>query len=493
MTGLMKDETIPTGVPGFDILLAGGLPRRQSLVVTGDPGSGKTVLCSQIAFSFARAGMPVVIATVTSEPHEKLLAAQRHFRFFDPARVGADIFLVSAYPWLKTGAKEARDMLMSAVRERGAKLLFIDGLRGIRDLWANESMLREFMYDLNVGLNAADCIGLFTTEYPLSRLLELPEATTVDGIISLSMVRDGARRFRRAEVHKLRGRGHAGGSHVMLIDEEGIRLTPRLEVLAQNQDIAVSPANRASFALPELDELLHGGLPVRSSTLIAGSTGVGKTLLTTHFLSSGVANGEHTLFYSFFEPPANVIERAKRVGLDFTKAIADGLLDIQFHPPLEWEADSMAARILDEGRARKVTRLVLDSIIGLEQTIIEKERASSFLNALVVELRALGVTTVMTKEVSKLVGPELDFSDTPITVAIENLIFLRFVELRGRLHRILSVLKMRDSLYDGDVREFTISQSGFKVLAPVSSAEGLLTGQARSIGTSVAPEGGRIR
>ena len=41
--------------PGFDILLAGGLPRRQSLVVTGDPGAGKTVLCSQIAFSFAKA------------------------------------------------------------------------------------------------------------------------------------------------------------------------------------------------------------------------------------------------------------------------------------------------------------------------------------------------------------------------------------------------------------------------------------------------------
>ena len=493
MRAEMKDDTIPTGVPGFDTLLGGGLPRRQSLVVTGDPGAGKTVLCSQIAFSFAKRGLPVVIATVTSEPHEKLLAAQRHFSFFDVSRVGAEIFLVSAYPWLKTGAKEARDMLMSAVRERGAKLLFIDGLRGIRDLWENESLLREFMYDLNVGLNAADCIGLFTTEYPLTRLLELPEATTVDGIINLFMLRDGARRYRRAEVHKLRGRGHVSGSHVALIDGDGMRVVPRLEVLAQNRDVAVPPTTRASFALTELDELLGGGVPRNSSTLIAGSTGVGKTLLTAHFLSSGVKNGEHALFYSFFEPPANVIERAKRVGLDFSKPIADGLLDIQFHPPLEWEADMMVARMLDEVRAKKVSRLVLDSIIGLEQTIVEKERAASFLNALVVELRALSVTTMMTKEVSKLVGPELDFSDTPITVAIENLIFLRFVELRGRLHRILSVLKMRDSLYDGDVREFSISPSGFKVLAPVSSAEGLLTGQARSIGTSVAPEGSRGR
>ena len=487
----MIEDTISSGVPGLDILLAGGLPRRQTVVVTGDPGAGKTVLCSQIAFSFAKRGLPVIVATVTSEPHEKLISALRHFSFFDQARVGENIFFVSAYPWLKKGAKEAREMLVSAIRERGAKLLFIDGLRAIRDLWENESLFREFLYDLNVSLNAADCVGLLTTEYPLQRLLELPEATTVDGIIGLSTVRDGARRYRRAEVHQLRGRGHKQGTHVTTIDADGLHVTPRLEVLAQNRDVAAPPTARASFGLAELDELLRGGLPCNSSTLIAGSTGVGKTLLTAHFLAAGAAAGERSLFYSFFEPPANVIERARRVGLDLAGPISAGLVDIEFHPPLEWEADTMVARILEAVRRKKASRLVLDSIIGLEQMIVEKERAASFLNALVVELRGLGVTTVMTKEVSKLVGPELDFSDTPITVAIENFIFLRFVELRGRLHRILSVLKMRDSEYDGDVREFSVGASGFKVLAPISSAEGLLTGQARAVGTSVAPEGSR--
>ena len=487
----MDEDTISSGVPGLDILLAGGLPRRQTLVVTGDPGAGKTVLCSQIAFSFASQGMPVIVATVTSEPHEKLLSALRHFSYFDQARVGENLFFVSAYPWLKNGAKEAREMLIAAIRERGAKLLFVDGVRGIRDLWDNESLFREFLYDLNVSLNAADCIGLLTTEYSLPRLLELPEATTVDGIIGLSTVRDGARRYRRAEVHKLRGRGHKQGTHVVTIDENGFRVTPRLEVLAQSRDVAVPPTSRASFGLRELDELLRGGVPRNSSTLIAGSTGIGKTLLTAHFLAAGAAAKEHSLFYSFFEPTANVIERAKRVGLDLAGPVAAGLLDIEFHPLLEWEADTMVERILEAVRQKKASRLVLDSIIGLEQTILEKERAASFLNALVVELRTLGVTTVMTKEVSKLIGPELDFSDTPITVAIENFLFLRFVELRGRLHRVLSVLKMRDSEYDGDVREFTITPSGLKVLAPVSSAEGLLTGQARAVGTSVAPEGSR--
>jgi len=487
----MSDDVIPSGIAGLDVLLGGGLPRRQSIVVTGEPGSGKTILCSQIAFSFAARGLPVLVATVTSEPHDKMVSALRAFDFFDQSRLGEEIFFLSAYPWMKKSAKETREMLSSAVRERGAKLLFIDGLRSIRDLWQNESMLREFLYDLNVALSAADCVGLISTEYPLSRLLELPEATTVDGVISLSTIADSARRFRRAEVHKLRGRAHKSGAHVALIDNGGFRIIPRLESVAEPADRAIPPAQRLSFGLRELDALLSGGVPRNSATLVAGSTGVGKTLLSVHFAAAGAAAGERTLIFSFFEPPLNIIERARRVGLELQPAIDKGLVEIEYHPPLEWEADTVVARILQRVREQKIHRLVVDSIVGLEQTIVDKERAASFFNALVVSLRGLDVTTLMTKEVSKLAGPELDFSDTPITVAIENFIFLRFVELRGRLHRILSVLKMRDSIYDGDVREFTIAQSGFKVLAPVSSAEGLLTGMARAVGTSVAPEGAR--
>jgi circadian clock protein KaiC len=98
-----------------------------------------------------------------------------------------------------------------------------------------------------------------------------------------------------------------------------------------------------------------------------------------------------------------------------------------------------------------------------------------------IELKKCGVTTLFTKEVSKLVGPEVDFSDTPITVVMENFLFLRFVELRSHLHRVLSVLKMRDSPYVAELREFSFSESGFRVLAPLASAEGLLTGLAREV------------
>ena len=62
------------------------------------------------------------------------------------------------------------------------------------------------------------------------------------------------------------------------------------------------------------------------------------------------------------------------------------------------------------------------------------------------------------------------------------------MELRGRIHRVMSILKMRDSKYDADLREFEISDEGIRVLAPMRSAEGLLTGLARPIGAGAGGE-----
>ena len=121
-------------------------------------------------------------------------------------------------------------------------------------------------------------------------------------------------------------------------------------------------------------------------------------------------------------------------------------------------------------------------------SITEPERRHAFLAAFSLRLRLAGVTTVFTKEVAKIVGGELDFGDTPIAVFGENLLLLRYVELRGHIHRIVSVLKMRDSPYDSGLREFEISDQGIRVLAPLRSVHGLLTGQARPLGSGTSEE-----
>ncbi|MFP2911964.1 RAD55 family ATPase [Pyxidicoccus sp. 3LFB2] len=474
-----------TANPSFDTLLGGGIPRRQSVIVTGDPGCGKTVLCSQVAFLAAARGLPVVLATVTSEPHDKLVSELSGFSFFKRELLDEKIFVMSAYSTLKQGARETRDLLIQTVRKRGAKLLFIDGLRAIRDLWQDEAKLREFLYELGIGLSAADCVGMFTTEYPLEKLLALPEATTVDGIVSLSVNKRSARRLRRGEVVKLRGRPHLTGEHQMIIDGDGVRFIPRLESQDPSGADVAPPEGRASFGLPELDVLMEGGLPLHSATMLAGSMGIGKTLLAAHFAVAGARQGEPSLFVSYFDSPASLNARAQRIGLDVERHVRSGLLTYLHVPPVEAEADIIVDKVLGELRRLGAKRLVMDGLTGLELSIEQEDRRRTFLAALALRLRQEGVTSLFTREVPKIAGTELDFSDAPIAILGENLLLMRYVELRGRIHRILSVLKMRDSKYDNQVREFEIADSGMKVLSPVRAAEGLLTGQARPIGTSV--------
>jgi circadian clock protein KaiC len=493
-----RRELNETGIPGFDVLLGGGIPSRQAIVIAGNPGSGKTVLASQIAFAQAMAGRNIVAATLTSEPHLKLLDDLRDFSFFDEARIGREIFLLSAYPSLKKGPRELREMILTSVREHRAQFLLLDGLRAIRELWRDEAKLREFLYEVGVALAAVNCVGIYTSEYELHRLMDLPEATTVDGIVHLSVFSFGAQRLRRAEVAKLRGRNHLRGEHSMMITSTGIHMIPRLENLDLDFVSTPTPVNRQvrpSFGLPELDSLLHGGLPIASTTTILGATGVGKTLLASHFAAEGAKQGEKTMLMSFNEHPDALVHRAQGIGLSLRPLMESGKLTVRHQLPIELDVDHWGGNILRELRDMNATRLVVDSLGDLLHAVTDQNRSNNYVVALTEHLRNLGVTTIFTKEVPKLTHAELDVADGLMPVAGENLILLRHVELGGRIHRVLSTLKMRSSPHDWHVREFVIDATGFRVLDPMASVDGLLTGSARQQDRpiSIDPDRGRER
>jgi circadian clock protein KaiC len=239
------------------------------------------------------------------------------------------------------------------------------------------------------------------------------------------------------------------------------------------------PKGRAGFGLAELDKLLEGGLPRDSATLIVGSTGIGKTLLALHFASGGP--GEKGLFLSFYEPARSLVERAKRIGLDLEGKVAAGELVIDYAPPIELDGDRLITGILKQIDSIGARRLVIDGVAELERAIGEDERVRDFLVALLLETRRRSVSILFTKEIAKIAGAELDFSETPTSLIAENLIFLRHVEMNGRLHRILSILKMRASNYETNLREFEITAKGFAVLEPLRTATGLLTGLPRPV------------
>src|SRR4029079_1729665 len=82
---------LPTGVPGLDAVLGGGLPEFSFNLIAGAPGSGKTTLAQQIMFALAETGRPALYFTVLGEPPVKMLRYQQQFTFFDASKVSDSI------------------------------------------------------------------------------------------------------------------------------------------------------------------------------------------------------------------------------------------------------------------------------------------------------------------------------------------------------------------------------------------------------------------
>src|SRR5690242_14485826 len=85
---------VPTGVPGLDEVLGGGLPEYSFNLIAGEPGSGKTTLAQQILFARASAEKRGVYFTILGEPALKMLRYLRQMTFFDAGKVGDPIRFV---------------------------------------------------------------------------------------------------------------------------------------------------------------------------------------------------------------------------------------------------------------------------------------------------------------------------------------------------------------------------------------------------------------
>src|SRR5476649_876181 len=89
--GRVTIRQLPTGVPGLDDILGGGLPEFSFNIIAGAPGCGKTTLAHQIVFANATPKKPALYFTVLGEPAIKMLRYQQQFSFFDESRLGKAI------------------------------------------------------------------------------------------------------------------------------------------------------------------------------------------------------------------------------------------------------------------------------------------------------------------------------------------------------------------------------------------------------------------
>jgi circadian clock protein KaiC len=467
---------VPSGIPGLDTILNGGFLQNGVNIIEGTPGAGKTILGNQIAHYHVARGGRALYVTLLAETHSRMLLHLQTLRFFDPSRIPQDLSYISAFQAMQEGGlKGLVTLLRREIQAHRAGLLVMDGLVAAQQSAASDLEFKLFIQDLQAQASLGDCtiLLLSTSKGDIS-----PEHTMVDALIQFRDELFEARSERALEVRKLRGSRYLRGRHSFRITDEGLTVYPRLEaVYARPERSTEPPPGRLSTGIEALDVMLTGGLPAATTTAVFGASGTGKTTLGLHFLSPS-SRDEPGLFFGFFEPPERLQAQAATMGLEFAHAVESGDLEIIWQPPTEGIMDELGHRLLDAVRRRGVRRLFVDGLGGFIEPVTQPGRISRYFAALANELRARQVTTVYTLETRDLIGTQIQLPINGISSLVENLVALRYVEYRARIHRLLSILKVRNSRYDTALREFVIGDSGVSLADTFESALELLTGTA---------------
>ncbi len=467
----------PTGVPGLDRILQGGLIERGSYLVQGPAGTGKTILANQIAFHHAAAGGRVAYIGLLTETTSQLLRYLSELSFFDRALVGTKISYLGGQQALEQGVDDLLELTRRTILAEGSSLLVIDGLIAILERFDSWS-LRRFLHELQVFAELSGCTVLLLLPSELGGFR--PEHAVVDGIVDLSYRTYGARAVREISIQKMRGTDFLPGQHYFEIDRTGLVVRPRTEAILTRPPSL--PGNRRELeptGVSDLDEMIGGGILSASSTLIFGPSGSGKTTLGLQFLAAGAARGEKVLHFGFYESPARLHSKAESIGLPFREYEDRGLLHLVWFLPADGALDELAEVLLGTIREHGIRRVFLDGLNALQQIAIRPERLPAFLTALSNELRALEVTTLVAAESASLVSPSVNEPVEGFSALVENLFLLRYVEYRSEMRRLLAVLKLREGSYDARLRELTITSHGIELGGTFEGAEELLSGIAK--------------
>jgi circadian clock protein KaiC len=474
-----RPDRLPTGIPGLDVILQGGVPRGGIYIVQGAPGAGKTTFGNQLCFWHAAAGARAIYVTLLAESHARMMGHMRQFEFYDEAAIPDRMSYLGAFKILEAeGLRGLLDVVRREVRAREATLLVLDGLITVNEQAASNLELKKFVHELQTQAAFSGCTMFLLTSALEADHVFPPERTMVDGLIELQSLMHGRRAERELRVHKLRGTGFLSGSHSFRITDRGIVVFPRTEaLLASPTQPDRADGGKVSTGIDGLDRMLGGGPARHSVTVLVGPAGIGKTTMGLQFLGASSPD-EPGLLFGFHENPAAIRAKTRALGLPLDRLIDSGQVQMIWQPATEAVADQVSADLLQAVRTRGVRRLFLDGADGFEKLTDEKERIGSFLTALCNELRALGVTTMATAE-TELAGiipgqPLAGLSLTGLSPVAENIVVLRLAALRSEVHRLVAVLKARDSRIDLRMRRFDIGEGGIVIESEAENAEAVL-------------------
>ncbi len=482
---MTKHETF---IPGFDLIAEGGLPRGRTTLVSGTAGSAKTVFAVQfLARGIIGANEPGVFVTFEESPED--IAANMLGFGWDLAEWESEgkLAFVDASPQpyeeaIVSGAYDFGALLSRiefAIKKIGAKRISMDSLAAVFTQFTESGIVRTELFRLAAALKRMGITALMTAE----RTEEYGEIArygveefVADNVIILRNSLEEEKRRRTIEILKFRGTSHQKGEFPFtVLPDEGVVIMPlsAMELKQKSSDIRISSGNL------ELDAMCGGGFFRDSVILVSGATGNGKTLMVAEFINGGVKNGERCLLFAFEESREQLFRNATGWGVDFERMEEEDTLRVVcMYPEVMGMEDHMIRmkKIIDDF---KPNRVAVDSLSALER-VSTRKGFREFVIGVTSFIKHGEIAGLFTSTTPTLMGGT-SITEAHISTITDSIILLRYVEMFGEMRRALTVLKMRGSMHDKGIREFTIDKTGMHIGKPFRNITGILSGHPSSV------------
>jgi RecA-superfamily ATPases implicated in signal transduction len=479
---LLRLEKTPTGIPGFDEISEGGLPKGRTAIVCGGAGCGKTMFGIEFLVRGAlEYNEPGVLMAFEETPEDIARnVASLGFDIQDLAnkkKLFLDYVSVEPQEIQESGDYDLEGLfirLQSAVDAVGAKRVMFDTVEAIFSGFSNAGMLRAEFRRLFRWLKDRQLTTVITAERGEGTLTRHGlEEYVSDCVILLDHRIKDQISSRRLRIVKYRGTKHGADEYPFLIDERGMSILPLTSLQLQH---TVS-SERVSSGVADLDEMLEGkGYYRGSSVLLTGTAGSGKTTLGASFLDAACRRGERCLYIDFEESRDQVARNMNSVGIDLAQWAKKGLLTHEAWRPTQFGIEMHLLRIHKFIEKLKPQCVVIDPITNLLNGSSDKE-VYSMLIRLLDFLKVAGITSVFVSLTSG--GSDLEQTTVGVSSLIDTWILLRDVELNGERNRCIYVLKSRGMAHSNQLREFVLTGQGVKLLPVYVGPGGVLTGSSR--------------
>jgi circadian clock protein KaiC len=479
----MAVEKLPTGITSFDVIAKGGLPKHRTTLLSGTAGSGKTVFAMHFLVSGIRdsgeSGVFVTFEESAADIRRNMSSfgwdLERWEREGKLAFVDASpdpaIEVIESGPF-DLGALLAR--VQNAVRKVGAKRVSVDSLGAVFSQFADQSVVRRELFRIASALKGMGVTALLTAERtldygPVARFGV--EEFIADNVMILRNVLDDENRRRTIEILKFRGTDHQKGEFPFtIVPQMGLVVIPlsAMQLKQKSSDIRISSGNA------DLDQMCGGGFFRDSVILVSGATGTGKTLTVTQFLKGGTEAGERCLLLAFEESREQLFRNAIGWGVDFGRMEREGMLRVMCDYPEVAGLEDWLLAIQSVVKEFKPTRVALDSLSALERVGTMKA-FREFVIGLTSFIKHQEITGLFTSTTPTLMGGA-SITEGHISTLTDSIILLRYVEMFGEMKRGITVLKMRGSMHDKGIKEFSIDKDGMHLGRPFRNATGILAG-----------------